>query len=154
MESLDVEVIDLSAIQTLSIEYACVCAQSCPTVCDPMDCGPTTVHGIFQARIPEWVAISYSRGSFQPGLEPTSLESPALAGEFFITAPPGKLMCLMHKQMGVPLTAPLPAPTIHFPPDIPQDQPWWNAHHNSNVLSVFSIPAMKVQDELENVSLL
>ena len=48
----------------------CVCsvAQSCPTVCDPMDCilpGPS-VHGIFQARIPEWVAISSSRGSFQP----------------------------------------------------------------------------------------
>ena len=35
-------------------------AQSCPTVCDPMDCSPpgSSVHGIFQARILEWVAIS------------------------------------------------------------------------------------------------
>ena len=43
-------------------------AQSCPTLCDPMDCSPpgSSVHGIFQARILEWVAISFSRGSFQP----------------------------------------------------------------------------------------
>ena len=36
--------------------------QSCPTLCDPMDC---TVHGILQARILEWVAFPFSRGSFQ-----------------------------------------------------------------------------------------
>ena len=36
-----------------------VCAQSCPTLCDPMDCSllGSSVHGIFQARILEWVAI-------------------------------------------------------------------------------------------------
>ena len=46
----------------------CVCAQSCPTLCDPMDCHPSgsSVHGIFQARVLEWVAISSSRGSSQP----------------------------------------------------------------------------------------
>ena len=40
-------------------------AQSCKTVCDPMHCSPPgcSVHGIFQARIPEWVVISFSRGS-------------------------------------------------------------------------------------------
>ena len=39
--------------------------QSCLTLCDPMDCSPpgSSVHGIFQARTPEWVAISFSRGS-------------------------------------------------------------------------------------------
>ena len=43
-------------------------AQSCPTLCDPMDCSlpGSSVHGIFQARILEWVAISFSRGSSQP----------------------------------------------------------------------------------------
>ena len=42
-------------------------AQSCPTLCDPMDCGRqhSSVHGIFQARVLEWVAISFSRGSSQ-----------------------------------------------------------------------------------------
>ena len=38
-------------------------AQSCPTPCDPMD---YTVHGILQARILEWVAFPFSRGSSQP----------------------------------------------------------------------------------------
>ena len=37
--------------------------QSCPTLCDPMD---YTVHGILQARILEWVAFPFSRGSSQP----------------------------------------------------------------------------------------
>ena len=38
-------------------------AQSCRTLCGPMDCGPpgSSTHGIFQARVLEWVAISFSR---------------------------------------------------------------------------------------------
>ena len=42
--------------------------QSCPTLCDPMDCGPpgSSVHGILQARIQGWVAVPFSRGSSQP----------------------------------------------------------------------------------------
>ena len=48
--------------------YVMLIAQSCPTLCDPMDCSPpvSSVHEIFQARILEWVAISFSRGSSQP----------------------------------------------------------------------------------------
>ena len=43
-------------------------AQSCPTLCDPVDCSPpgSSVHGILQARILEWVAVSFSRGSSRP----------------------------------------------------------------------------------------
>ena len=43
-------------------------AQSCPTLCDPLDCSPLgySVHGILQARILEWVAIPFSRGSSWP----------------------------------------------------------------------------------------
>ena len=42
--------------------------QSCPTLCDPMDRSPpgSSVHEILQARILEWVAVSFSRGSSQP----------------------------------------------------------------------------------------
>ena len=42
--------------------------QSCTTLCDPMDCSPpgSSIHGILQARILEWVSISFSRGSSQP----------------------------------------------------------------------------------------
>ena len=43
-------------------------AQSCPTLCNPVDCSPpgSSIHGIFQARVLEWVAISFSRGSSWP----------------------------------------------------------------------------------------
>ena len=43
-------------------------AQLCPTLCSPMDCSlrGSSIHGIFQARVLEWVAISFSRGSSQP----------------------------------------------------------------------------------------
>ena len=43
-------------------------AQSCLTLCDPMDCSPpgSSVHGIFQAWILEWVAVSFSRGTSWP----------------------------------------------------------------------------------------
>ena len=51
--------------------------QSCPTLCGPMD---YTVHGILQARILEWVAIPFSRGSFQP--RDRTLVS-CIAGRFF-----------------------------------------------------------------------
>ena len=41
--------------------------KSCPPLCDPMDCSPpgSSVHGISQTKILEWVAISYSRVSSQ-----------------------------------------------------------------------------------------
>ena len=43
-------------------------AQSCPTLCDPVDCSlpGSSLHGILQARILEWIAISFSRGSSRP----------------------------------------------------------------------------------------
>ena len=43
-------------------------AQLCPTLCDPMDCSlpGSSVHGIFQALVLEWIAISFSKGSSQP----------------------------------------------------------------------------------------
>ena len=42
--------------------------QSCRTLCNPMDCSPpgSSIHGILQTRILEWVAISFSRESSQP----------------------------------------------------------------------------------------
>ena len=43
-------------------------AQSCPTLCDPMDCSlpGSSLQGILLARVLEWVAISFSRGSSRP----------------------------------------------------------------------------------------
>ena len=50
------------------IESESEVAQLCPTLCDPKDCSLPgfSVHGIFQAKVLEWVAISFSRGFSQP----------------------------------------------------------------------------------------
>ena len=63
--------------------------QSCPALCDPMDCNPpgSSVHGIFQARILEWVAMPSPPGDLPDlGIKPVSLASPALVGGFFTTS--------------------------------------------------------------------
>ena len=66
-----------------------MCAQLCLTLCDPMDCSPpgSSAHGISQARILEWVAMSFSRGSSHPR-DQTNIS--CIAGRLFITGPPGK----------------------------------------------------------------
>ena len=59
--------------------------QSCPTL-HSLHCSPpgSSVHGILQARILEWIAVFPPSGDLpDPGIEPTSLMSPALASEFF-----------------------------------------------------------------------
>ena len=56
--------------------------QSCPTLCDPMDCSllGSSVHRIMQARILELAAIPFSRGSAQPRYQ---ICIPCIAGGFF-----------------------------------------------------------------------
>ena len=70
------------------IYHVCVYAKSlqlCLTLCDSMDYSPpgSTVRGILQARILEWVAMPSFRGSSPPRDGTPSLMSPALAGGFF-----------------------------------------------------------------------
>ena len=68
---------------------SCSIIQSCLTLCNPLDYSPTgsSVHGILQARILEWVAIPFSRGSSWPR-DRTHVSS--IACGFFTTEPPGK----------------------------------------------------------------
>ena len=74
-------------------EYACVCAcvhaqsfQLCPTFCDPMDCSPpdSSVHGIFQVKILEWVTLPSSRESSQPR---DQIQVSCIAGRFSTAEP-------------------------------------------------------------------
>ena len=69
-----------SCISLWSVEV--LVTQSCPTLCDPMDCNlpGSSVHGILQARTLEWVAIPFSRGSFQPK---DWTQVSCIAGRFF-----------------------------------------------------------------------
>ena len=84
----------------------CVCAQSlqsCLTLCDPVGCSPpgSSAHGIFQARILEWVAVPSSRDSSQgsnPGIQPKR-----------------DLFCLFHWQAGsLPLVPPVRSEGCHI----------------------------------------
>ena len=63
--------------------------QLCLTLCNPMECSPqgSSVHGISQARMLEWVAISSSRGSSQPRAR---TRSPTLKADSLLSEPPGK----------------------------------------------------------------
>ena len=58
----------VSSVLPKHLACTCACAQSYLTLCDPMDCNTpdSSVDGIFQARILEWVAVFYSRGSSRP----------------------------------------------------------------------------------------
>ena len=63
-------------------------AQSCPTLCNPIEGSPpgSSIHGIFQARILEWVVISFSRGYSWPEIK---LASPALQADTLPAEPVG-----------------------------------------------------------------
>ena len=67
VEEMDRELGELGS-SPVSADAAAKSLQSCLTLCDPIDGSPpgSPVPGILQARILEWVAISFSRGSSQP----------------------------------------------------------------------------------------
>ena len=81
----------MSLISLNIYTYSSEVTQSCPTLCDPVDSSPpgSSVHGILQARILEWVAISFSRGSSQPG-------SPALQAGALSSKPPRKAIYVLN----------------------------------------------------------
>ena len=83
---------DFSMATSLFKSGMCVCAKSlqlCLTLCDPMDCSlpGSSVHGILQARLLEWVAMPASRGSSQPR-DRTCIS--CSTGGFFTAEPSGK----------------------------------------------------------------
>ena len=89
--------IRFKVIQTwvgIGMKVKVLVAELCLTLCNPMDCSPpgSSVHGILQARILEWVAIPFSRVSSWPKVEP---RSSALQEDFFfffflLSEPPGR----------------------------------------------------------------
>ena len=68
----------LGLVPSLKVKVKMLVTQLCPILCDPKDPLGSSVHGNLQARILEWVAIPFSRGSFQLRIEP---RSPALQAE-------------------------------------------------------------------------
>ena len=81
---------DNNSLSLLSIAAAAKSLQACPTLCDPMDCRHpgSSIHGIFQARVLEWVAIAFSVTifyckCFPPGLFQRTLIVQALFESLF-----------------------------------------------------------------------
>ena len=71
-------------------KWKCLIAQSCPILCNPMDCATPrllSVHDILQARILEWVAIPFPGDLLNPGIESRSL---TLQADSLLSEPPGK----------------------------------------------------------------
>ena len=85
----------------------CSVAQLCLTLCRPTDYSPpgSSVHGIFQARIPEWVAISYSRESSQPRDRTCISVVSCIGRRFFTTVLPGKCVSVDNILICIPDTA-------------------------------------------------
>ena len=77
---------------TTSISEWVKVTQSCPTLCNPMDC---TVHGILQDRILEWVAIPFSRGSSQ---HRDQTQVSHIAGRFFTSWATKEAMFLSYRK--------------------------------------------------------
>ena len=86
-----------------------MCAKSLwlyPTLCDSMDYSPpgSSVHGILQAGILEWIAIASSRDLPDPGVNPAPLIAPTLVGGFFITSATWEVLvapfsCFFNKRL-------------------------------------------------------
>ena len=97
------------------------CAQSfqlCLTLCSPMDCRlpDSSLHGILQARILEWVAISFSRGSFRPR-DQTCVSY---------------ISCIYHQRhLGSPLTFSVALDTFQVPTTCCQWLPHWPCRHRA-----------------------
>ena len=84
-----------SKVNQLYMHMKVKVAQSCPTLCDPIDCSPSGffVLGILQARTLEWVAVPFSRDLPNPGIE---LRSPALQADsllFELLGNPNTCIC-------------------------------------------------------------
>ena len=95
-EGLFFQYVDNLIIEALHIIVKVLVTQSCPTLCSPVDCSPSgsSVHGIVQARILDWVAMSLSGDRTQVS---------CLAGRFFSSEPPGKPLVLITMQSSVKL---------------------------------------------------
>ena len=117
--------------------------QSCPTLCDPMDCSPvgSSVHGILQARVLEWVAVPFSRESSRPR-DQTHVS--LIAGGFFTVWATREAHRLERRWLNVkcfPLTVKPGGPGSSLFSPVPgrSHSPFWNCP--SCFSSLLGVPA-------------
>ena len=119
-------------------------AQSCPTLCDPMDCRPpgSLVHEILQARIMEWVAMPFFRGSSRP---PDRTWVSCIAGRFFTIWATREALLLL------PLSRSVVSDSVWLhrrqPTRLPR--PWDSPGKNTGVGCHFLLQCMQVKSQSE-----
>ena len=86
---------------TFQVKMCVLAVQSCPILCDPVDCSPlgSSVLEILQVRILEWVAVPFSRGSSQPR---NRTRSPALQADSLLSELPGKPWSIFTPSINEP----------------------------------------------------
>ena len=90
-------------VTLLRHSYRVLVAQSCPTLCNPMDCSPpgSSIHGILQARVLEWAAIPFSGGS-SPPRDRTPIS--CIASGFFAIWATRETQSFLHLPLLLPTT--------------------------------------------------
>ena len=128
------------------ISLCVLVAQSCLTLCDSMDCSPPgfSVRGILQAKILEWVAFSFFKGSSWPGIKPGS---PTLQTDSLLSEPPNSVQFSRsvvsdslrpHELQHARLPCPSPAPGVHS--DSRPSSQWCHPAISSSVILFSSCP--------------
>ena len=133
-------------LQMLSFYHLCVLvAHLCPTLCNIMDCSPpdTSVHGILQARILEWVVISFSRGSSQP--KDWTWVS-CIADRFFTIWATEEALPLC-KQAHLRCSTWLPLPLGEKPRELPEGR-WMNTPSAQHIDSLLHTVACNCRDDV------
>ena len=95
---------NIAPFNTCRIAWLCVPAQSCLTLCDPMDCSLQAPLSMGFSRQEYWRGLPCPPPGdlLESGIEPACLASPALAGRFFTTVPPGRPHYLLPSHLFTP----------------------------------------------------
>ena len=129
-----------SIFQILYICCGCLVAKLYLTLCDPMDYSPpgSSVHGIPQARVLEWLAISSSRGPFRP------------RGQTCVSS------VYLHSQEASLLLAPPGKPTVYYISNLNENLRWFNLIHIFSVGTYFwsKFPNSLISNQVEYLYLL
>ena len=127
--------------------------QSCPTLCDPMDCSPPgfSVRGILQARILEWVAMSSSRGSSRPR-DRTQVSCVSCTGRRVLSPQPHPGGPQYHKRS---LNPGHPHPLACSGRQLPPDCCWTETHNQASRISFVTglpgITSLKLRSKLQSM---